>query len=697
MGLGCSKFGLYVLMLSIIIPMSVSAATYYVDDDCDGSGIGTLGDPFCTIQEGADVVTPGDVVYLREGVYHESIALSRPGTADQPVVYKPYSGEQAILDGSEVVAGVWEHVRDNVYKIQIPDSWLYDPPYRQMVFDNDERMIYARWADQVDYEDPWNYNLYFDISQDGTTTSFSDPERLTQPDDYWNGAYVIIFLQNWDTRRTKVTDFDGSTGTLYFEPVDRAIQAGDLYTLAHHLDTLDSPGEFYIDPSMPSLYLITKDSQHPDQHEIRFSTLANAFTGFYGAASFTTFENLEVRRYGGVAWDGAFHIRYGLTDSLVFRNNAIHHNAVQGIRAIDCENMLIMNNKIFRNWAPGIFAYHNNNAQYLDNEIYKNDDGIYTQDSSNVLLEGNAIYDHDSLGGHSDGIQVEFGYSDNVTVLRNILYNNNQNFDIENYDHMRIIGNVIADSRGYGIQFKDPTPIEFIGNTCYDNFYGCMAFRTSNVNSVVKNNILDYPFLGDVVTGTGEDYNYLIPSADGLVHVSYTDSSGTKNWKSWDPAGNPPPGVPLGEHTSWGSSDFFVDKSGFDFHLLSNAPVIDAGTNLGLSTDLDGNPRPQPPGGRYDIGAFEFQGGTVECSVTEDCDDGNACTADRCESGVCRNSDCDLDDNGNVGLADIITIISKWGLNEGDPGWDGIVDLDGNGNIGLADIILLIGVWGSNC
>jgi hypothetical protein len=46
-----------------------------------------------------------------------------------------------------------------------------------------------------------------------------------------------------------------------------------------------------------------------------------------------------------------------------------------------------------------------------------------------------------------------------------------------------------------------------------------------------------------------------------------------------------------------------VDPTGYNFHLQDISPAIDAGVNIGLTTDLDGDPRPQ--GAEYDMGAFE--------------------------------------------------------------------------------------------
>jgi len=48
----------------------------------------------------------------------------------------------------------------------------------------------------------------------------------------------------------------------------------------------------------------------------------------------------------------------------------------------------------------------------------------------------------------------------------------------------------------------------------------------------------------------------------------------------------------------------FVDGMQNDFHLMASSPAIDAGTPVAVTTDIDGDARPQGLG--YDMGADEF-------------------------------------------------------------------------------------------
>lgn len=68
------------------------------------SNPGTLAAPLATVQGAVDLARPGDVIYLRGGVYRSTsqVRISKSGTEDAPITLASYPGERAVLDGSHI-------------------------------------------------------------------------------------------------------------------------------------------------------------------------------------------------------------------------------------------------------------------------------------------------------------------------------------------------------------------------------------------------------------------------------------------------------------------------------------------------------------------------------------------------------------------------------------------------------------------
>jgi parallel beta-helix repeat protein len=72
-----------------------------------------------TIQRGADLAQPGDLVSIAAGVYRESVSVPTSGTPTQPIVFRGSAG--AILDGADaaIAAGAgWTSVGNGVWSRQ---------------------------------------------------------------------------------------------------------------------------------------------------------------------------------------------------------------------------------------------------------------------------------------------------------------------------------------------------------------------------------------------------------------------------------------------------------------------------------------------------------------------------------------------------------------------------------------------------
>jgi hypothetical protein len=73
--------------------------TFYVSVEGHDANPGTIEQPFRTIGRGVRTLSAGDVLYIRQGVYHEEVGISSSGTAAQPIRIMAYPGEKPVIDG----------------------------------------------------------------------------------------------------------------------------------------------------------------------------------------------------------------------------------------------------------------------------------------------------------------------------------------------------------------------------------------------------------------------------------------------------------------------------------------------------------------------------------------------------------------------------------------------------------------------
>jgi hypothetical protein len=96
-------------LVGLSVPSAAHAATagspLYVDKvnpACSDSGGGTQIVPFCTVQAAVDAAGPGSDILLSDNTYHESVVITRSGTADAPITLEPAPGlppDDTALDG----------------------------------------------------------------------------------------------------------------------------------------------------------------------------------------------------------------------------------------------------------------------------------------------------------------------------------------------------------------------------------------------------------------------------------------------------------------------------------------------------------------------------------------------------------------------------------------------------------------------
>jgi len=83
-------------------PSFAYAATYYVATNGNNSNNCTsLTSPCLTISSAvAKLKEAGDTLYIRGGIYHESVYISANGISTNPITVANYNSEEVIIDGS---------------------------------------------------------------------------------------------------------------------------------------------------------------------------------------------------------------------------------------------------------------------------------------------------------------------------------------------------------------------------------------------------------------------------------------------------------------------------------------------------------------------------------------------------------------------------------------------------------------------
>ncbi len=251
-----------IILILVFCGNMTFAANYYVDGDASITGDGSKSSPFKTIQEAADIMKPGDVCLIKEGIYSETITPAFSGTKANPIVFQPLSkNDKVVITGlDQVPSSQWKKDSKNLFKAKIEMSFDHE----NQVFLNEKALIEARWPNTG--EDLLKPTL--DVMDANTTPVNILDSRL--PDYDYTDAHVWIHAgAHWRNWTTKVISF--GKGSLEIENLApgkgstswHIAKEDEEFFVFGCKDALDTNNEWFYDAKEESLYVYRSNGTHP--------------------------------------------------------------------------------------------------------------------------------------------------------------------------------------------------------------------------------------------------------------------------------------------------------------------------------------------------------------------------------------------------------------------------------------------------
>jgi len=306
-------------------------------------------------------------------------------------------------------------------------------------------------------------------------------------------------------------------------------------------------------------------------------------------------------------YGGGIYLERAAASSVISGNQVLSNTAGTGswdsgggLYLTQCD-ATIVNNLIQGNsssyYGGGAYIFLNSahllNNEFKSNTAGRNGAGVYLNGVS-ALIQGNLILGNIAGGGagasYGGGLMLDHGQP---TVTGNRIVGNaagnNAGLGLATSDYFTVTNNFIAHNGSGGIRLWENTRYGLIAHNtiAFNGGEGGIRLVRDYITPTIVNNIIvsnTYGITATVRAAGRLDYN----DVWGNVILDY-DLPGALEPGPHDIQADP----------------LFTNAAGNDYHLRPGSPCLNAGTNAGITTDIDGDPRPIGP--HPDIGADEYR------------------------------------------------------------------------------------------
>ncbi|GAA4230281.1 hypothetical protein GCM10022291_00030 [Postechiella marina] len=420
----------------ILLTLNTFAKDIYVAKNGNDSNSGTIESPYLTLSKAASIALPGDIVYIREGTYEETLSPKNSGTAGNPIIYQSYPGEKVIISAMQSLSG-WTQDSGSIYKTKITFNSLGD---QNFVMVNQTACDLARWPNKTN-------NNPFDIATirntGGSSGEIINNAYLTEntiPAINWTGGAIFFYGDKagsgWTAWKKRITssssgrvnfDLEFGTNESWVRTFHAPKDLGDFY-LEGVKEALDYKNEWYFDESSKELFIQLQGGTPPTDGEVKMRKRIETIN--LKNKSYIEIRNIAV--FGGAinmedssTWQANGNNK--TTNNVLYAVSSFYGNYTIGVsnssRAgkasinIQGSNNTIEKCEIAFNTSAGIQA-RGNNIQIIDNYIHdfdflsNYDAPLVARGINNSLIKNNTIFN-----GGRDCIQYygtnnEIAYND---------------------------------------------------------------------------------------------------------------------------------------------------------------------------------------------------------------------------------------------------------------------------------------------
>jgi hypothetical protein len=594
------------------------ATDYYVAKDGNDSNSGTIDNPFLTISKAAALAVAGDIVYIREGSYEETLAPVNSGTAGNPIIFQSYPGERVIISAMESLSD-WTQDSGAIYKTTIDFNSL---DQENFVMHKETALDLARWPNKVEQG---AFALNSIRNTGGSASDVENGAYLTEssiPNVNWTDGAIWFYGDKpgsgWIAWKEKITssssgrvNFNLNKDPEWIRTFHAPADLGDFY-LEGVKDALDYQNEWYFDSSTKELFVQLPSGGTPADGDVKMRRRKETI-------------NLKNKKYIEVRNLAVFGGSINLEDSTTWQTNSnTTNNVLYGISSFYGS----YTQGITTSFSAGIAALK---LQGSNNTIEKCEFAFGAATGINVrgenhTIKDNLIHDFNTLGSY-DAPVVLRGMNNstfiNNTVSkggRDAINYSGENNEIGYNDISR--SNLIADDCGlfYTVGKQENTEIHH--NWFHDaesrgdlkKAAGIYLDNNAESFKVHHNVVWNTEWSNIQINWDGKDieiYNNTLWKGKTVMGAWHKDGTAFSNVKVWNNIGSNEDWEPQSDQQNnlVVNANEFVDEPQGDFRLKANSSAIDNGREITGYTDGSVGDKP-------DVGAYEFGGDNWVAGIT---------------------------------------------------------------------------------